>query len=519
MQLHNSLDFFAREQPDKVALSDGARQLDYAGACGHANQLANALSAQGLGRGDRFAVLAKNCLEYPLFYFGGSKSGAVPVPLNYRLAPKELAYIIEDSGAQLVIARGELAEAIESVRADLGNVKTWVALDAPAREGWIDYGDWLAAQPDTAPDTWGTGGEDLYQMYTSGTTGRPKGAVLTHQAVAMNLVQQLSALRMNPDDHVLIVAPLYHAAAAVSSLGAVGAGATMSIHEDFSPVDVIGALSDGGVTMTTLVPAMIQACLVMVPDAAERSYDKLHTVVYGASPIAAETLRTAIDTFGCEFAQGYGMTETVAAVTVLTPADHRKALAGRPELLLSAGRPLPGTEIRIVDDNDQPVPAGTVGEIVARGDQLMKGYWNLGTASEEALRGGWMHTGDAGILDEEGYLFIQDRVKDMIVSGGENIYPREVENALFEHAAVADVAVIGVPDEKWGEAVKAIVVLREGAAASGDELITHCKTELAGYKRPRSVDFIEVLPRNASGKVLKKELREKYWEGHDRRVS
>jgi fatty-acyl-CoA synthase len=213
------------------------------------------------------------------------------------------------------------------------------------------------------------------------------------------------------------------------------------------------------------------------------------------------------------------MTETTAALTFLSAADHRRALESKPELLLSAGRPLPGTQIRVVDENDRPVPAGTVGEIVARGDQLMRAYWNLPEATAEALRGGWLHTGDAGILDEEGFLYLQDRVKDMIVSGGENVYPREVENALFEHPAVADAAVIGVPDPKWGEAVKAIVVLRKGQQASADELIAFCKDRLAGYKRPRSVDFVDELPRNASGKVLKKEIREKYWQGHTRRVS
>jgi acyl-CoA synthetase (AMP-forming)/AMP-acid ligase II len=242
-------------------------------------------------------------------------------------------------------------------------------------------------------------------------------------------------------------------------------------------------------------------------------------MVYGASPIAAEVLRKAIDVFGCEFTQGYGMTETTAALTFLSPADHRLALSGRPELLLSAGRALPGTAIRIVDENDEDVPVGSPGEILGRGDQLMRGYWNLPEATAEALRGGWMHTGDAGVLDADGYLFIQDRVKDMIVSGGENVYPREVENALFEHPAVADVAVIGVPDPKWGESVKAIVVLRAGQQASAEELVGFCKERLARYKQPRSVDFVAELPRNASGKVLKKELREKYWQGHERRVS
>ncbi len=315
------------------------------------------------------------------------------------------------------------------------------------------------------------------------------------------------------------MAPLYHAAAAITALGSVALGASLVIHEDFDPAAVVRALSEDGITRTTLVPAMIQACLVFVPDVAERRYDDLRLIVYGASPIAAETLKRAMQVFGCDFTQAYGMTETTAVLTLLGPEDHRRALAESPKLLLSAGRPLPGTEIRIVDADDRPVPAGTIGEIVGRGPQLMRGYWNLPEASAEALRGGWMHTGDAGILDDEGYLYIQDRTKDMIVSGGENVYPREIEDVLFEHPSVADVAVIGVPDENWGESVKAVVVLREGETATAEEIMEFCRGRLAGYKRPRSVDFSAALPRNASGKILKKDLREKYWAGHTRRVS
>jgi fatty-acyl-CoA synthase len=216
--------------------------------------------------------------------------------------------------------------------------------------------------------------------------------------------------------------------------------------------------------------------------------------------------------------QGYGMTETTAAATYLMPADHRRALGGEPKLLLSAGRPLPGTEVRVVDGKGRPLPNGAIGEVAVRGPQLMRGYWNLPQATTEALRDGWMHTGDAGVMDDEGFLYIQDRVKDMIVSGGENVYPREVEEVLYQHPAVAEAAVIGVPDATWGEAVKAIVVRKPGAEASAEEILDFCKGRLGGYKRPRSVDFVAALPRNPSGKVLKKELREPYWAGHTRRV-
>jgi acyl-CoA synthetase (AMP-forming)/AMP-acid ligase II len=264
---------------------------------------------------------------------------------------------------------------------------------------------------------------------------------------------------------------------------------------------------------------MIQACLVFVPDIAERNYETLQRITYGASPIAEETLRRAAQVFGCEFFQGYGMTETTAVVSYLLNADHQRALKDKPDLLLSAGRPLPGTEVRVVDEDDTPLPIGEIGEIIARGPQMMRGYWNLPDESAAALRGGWMHTGDAGVLDEDGYIYIQDRVKDMIVSGGENIYPRVIEDVLFKHPAVADAAVIGVPHEQWGETVKAIVVIKDGTEASEEEIIEFCRDKLGGYERPRSVDFVKALPRNPTGKVLKRQLREPYWAGQKRRVA
>jgi acyl-CoA synthetase (AMP-forming)/AMP-acid ligase II len=295
-------------------------------------------------------------------------------------------------------------------------------------------------------------------------------------------------------------------------------GGSMWLMTDFEANEVVRALDEERISFAFLVPSMIQTCLTQVPEVARRRYASLNLLTYGAAPIAESTLRRALEVFHCEFVQSFGMTEA-PCLTYLTHADHERALAGRPDLLLSTGRAGPGSEVKIVDEQDRELPSGEIGEICGRGAQLMSGYWQLPDATAEALRGGWMHTGDAGCVDAEGFLYIKDRVKDMIVSGGENIYPREVEDALFAHPAIADVAVIGVPSERWGEEVKAIAVLAPGQRANAEELMNWCKGRIAAYKRPRSVDFVDALPRNASGKVLKRELREPYWAGHTRRVS
>lgn len=522
MRLQDNFEYYARIHGDAFYARCGDRALTYADANEEANRLANLLISQGLEVGDRFAYLSKNSLEMSILYHAAGKAGAVPVPLNYRLAPAEWAYIINDAGAKLLFAHKDLAPAVDTVRADLKTVETCYAIDVTPPSGWKDYAAALATQ-DTAniPDRGVTAGHALYQMYTSGTTGRPKGAILTHGNILANLEQMRNVIsaRMTLGDKILVAAPMYHAAGTMVSLHGLHSGAGVVIHEDFVPGNVVDALANDGITTTVLVPAMIQACLVMVPDVKDRDYSSLKAMVYGASPIAEETLRSAMETFECDFYQAFGMTETTSSVVYLNAEDHVRALKDKPELLLAAGRAIPGTHVRIVNENDEDAPVGEVGEIICKGPQIMQGYWNMEEATADALRDGWMHTGDAASMDEEGYVYIQDRIKDMIVSGGENVYPREVENALFEHPAVVDAAVFGIPGKKFGEDVMATLVLKEGESLTEQEVIEFCRTKLGGYKIPRRVSFMDELPRNASGKVLKKDLREPYWEGHTRRVS
>ena len=517
MRVHEYLDDQAQRQPEADFAICGAARLSYGEALAGANRVAGALVAGGYGRGTRLAILSKNCMEMVLAYFGAFKAGVVPVPLNYRLAPHEWSQIVTDSQAKLLLVDGEFCDAIEALRGDLVGVERFIAIGATARSGWENFDAWAADPPATFDREVGED-DDLYQIYTSGTTGEPKGAVLTHRAIVANLDQLAAVASLSPGERYLIVTPLCHAAAMVAMLNCVAWGGTVYLQRDFQPAEVVRALSEERIAGTTLVPTMIRACLADVPDVAERSYNTLRFIAYGASPIAEQTLRRAMEVFGCDFSQRYGTTETTV-LAWLTPEDHHRALAGKPRLLLSAGRPLSGTEIRVVDKDGRPLPSGEIGQFAARGPQLMRGYWNNPEATAEAMRGGWMHTGDAGVIDEEGYVYIQDRAADMIVSGGQNVYPREIEQALSEHPAVAEVAVIGVPDREWGESVKAIVALAQGSSTTAEELIDYCRGRIAGFKRPRSVDFVERLPRTATGKVLKRVLREPYWRGHRRRVS
>ncbi len=382
--------------------------------------------------------------------------------------------------------------------------------------GWPGLEAFSGNAPDTDPALVADTGETILQMYTSGTTGRPKGVLVTHDgwAAFSTVMNQAPWARHEPGDLRLCCMPLYHVAGAYPALVSLEQGGRIVLTRDVDPAELVGLLRVAGITTTLMAPVVIQF-LLQVPGVDETGYPALRNMTYGASPMSEAVLTRAMDVFGCDFVQVYGLTENMGGGTVLDAADHDPAL-GR---LRACGRPYPGGEARVVDASGHRLPPGQVGEIQFRAPWNMAGYWNRPKETAAALEGGWLRTGDAGYFDEDGYLFIHDRIKDMIVTGGENVYPAEVENALFSHPAVADAAVIGVPDPRWGEAVKALVVLKPGSGASEASLIAHARTLIAGYKTPRSVEFVASLPRNASGKLLKQELRALYWAGVDRGVN
>ncbi|MFP6616662.1 MAG: AMP-binding protein, partial [Candidatus Hydrogenedentota bacterium] len=484
MLLHNFLDYQARDYPDLDFAIYGDEVMSYEDARLLSNRIGNAVIGLGLEKGDRIAYLSKNAIEYPVLMLGCSRAGVAPVPLNYRLAPLEWKYIIDDSAAKALVVSQEYLNDVITIKDQLETVEHFIVIGDEASEGFESFYPWIHSYPNTPPEREVLPDDDLYQMYTSGTTGNPKGAVLTHCSVTMQIHQFQYRRKRDKGERNLIVAPMYHTAAATTAWGTMAAAGTLVIKEAFDPVDVVRELSEGDIVHVTLVPAMIQACLVAVPDAGERSYDALQTISYGASPIAEETLRKAMEVFDCEFWQGYGMTETTAVLAQLSHDDHLKALDGNAHLLLAAGRPILATEVKIVDDDGKEVPNGTVGEIIGRGPQIMSGYWNMPEATEKALEGGWMHTGDAGRMDDEGYIYIEDRVKDMIISGGENIYPAEIENIILQHPGVGEAAVIGQPSDKWGESPLAIVVKKDDSI-TGQDIIGHCKGKLAPFKMPK----------------------------------
>ena len=480
-----------------------------------ASKVANGLIAAGVKPGDRVGYYGKNADRFYEVFFGVVKARGALASVNYRLAPPEAAFIINDSGMEVIFVAADFHGVIDQIRAECPKLKTIIALDG-GRADWTDYAPWrdgqAAADPMLAPQD----DDDVIQLYTSGTTGLPKGVQLTdaNYTAFLEFASKLEWAAYDEGDPVLNAMPLFHVAGVNTGLLCLAQGAKAIIMKEVNPAEILKLIPEHRIRHAFFVPAVIMM-LVQSPGVDKVDFSSLKGVFYGASPIAESLLVQAQTVMGARFTQLYGLTETLGAGTYLPPEAHDPAKG----LLRSCGVPWPGLEVRCVDGDGQPVKPGEVGEIVIRSRVVMKGYWNRAEATVEAVRDGWFHTGDAGYFNEDGYLFIHDRVKDMIVSGGENVYPAEVENAIFGHPKVADVAVIGVPDEKWGEAVKAIVVAKPGEAPTQDEIIAWAKARIAGYKTPKTVDFADILPRNPSGKILRRQLREPYWQGQTRRVS
>jgi acyl-CoA synthetase (AMP-forming)/AMP-acid ligase II len=504
----------AARQPEVVALVFEGRKTTYQELDRAASQVANGLRALDPTPGTRIATLDKNTDSFYELLVGAAKAGQVLVPINYRLAPPEMAAIANDAGATALFVGEEYFPIVERLLSELHTVRKVTALSGHHPD-WADYATWRDGQAADDPLLPFDADEVVLQLYTSGTTGRPKGVQLTHA----NLITALQASRAwthaTARDVNLVCLPQYHIAGALGASLAFIQGARNVVAREVNPGELLKLVASERVTMGFFAPAVL-LFMLQSPNCRETDFSSLRLVLYGASPIPLDLLRDAVATFRCDFAQVYGMTETTGVVTYLPPEEHDPR--GTPRMR-SCGRPIANAEVKVVDESDNECPTGEVGEIICRSPQNMRGYWNLLNETVKTIRDGWLHTGDAGYFDADGYLYIYDRIKDMIVSGAENIYPAEVESALFGHPAVADVGVIGVPDERWGEAVKAIVVRQPGTNVTAEELIAFARTRIGGYKVPKSIDFVEALPRNASGKILKRELRAPYWQGRERQVN
>lgn len=506
----------ARERGDETAIIQDDFRQTWAELDERSNRVANALIAAGVGAEGRVAFLDKNGFEYFEVLFACAKINAVTVNINWRLAAPEVAWIANDAEATVFLFGKEFADTVDGIRDDLTHTRTFVCLDGDDR--FDSYESWLSddsADPGVEP-----GGSDVaFQLYSSGTTGLPKGVMLSNDNLFALLPDASEIWGFSGDMVSLVAMPLFHIGGSGWAMAGMFNGGTSVIVRELDPAALIDLIGKERVTHGFLVPAVFQFMLMM-PNVDDGDYSSLEMLVYGASPITEEVLAASINKFGCKFAQAYGLTETTGAIVTLPPEDHDPDGPNR-HRLRSCGKANSNVEIKIVDpDSGDEVPTGDVGEIITRSNQNMVGYWRNPAGTEAAFtEDGFFRTGDAGYFDEDGYLYIHDRMKDMIVSGGENVYPAEVENVLMRHPEIADVAVIGVPDDKWGEVGKAMVVKAEGTEPSEVDILTYAREHLAGFKIPKSVDFIDAVPRNPTGKMLKKDLRAPFWEGRDRGVN
>ena len=507
-----------RERAGATAAICGAEQASWSQLAQRIERCAGLLRALDVAPGDRVGMMGLNSIRYLEYFYGCWWAGAAVNPVNIRWSAHEVAYSLDDCDTRVLFVDDAFAPLVPRLRELSSSLRTVVFCGTGAApEGALHYEQLLAAATPCA-DALRSGTDLAAVMYTGGTTGRPKGVVLSHDNLFINALSNASNV---PRQHVkvgMVVTPMFHVAGCGLALLMAQRLVPQVIVPAFDELAILDGIQQHGVNELFLVPTMIRR-LIEHPRMAEFDLSSLRLMLYGAAPIDASLLERAMQALpGADFAQAYGMTELSPTIVSMGPAEHRPG-PQRERLLRAAGRPVTIAEVRIVDGEGRELPAGEVGEITARGPMVMQGYWNRPAETAAALKDGWMHTGDMGRLDADGYLFVVDRLKDMIVSGGENVYSAEVENAIAQLPQVAMCAVIGVPDERWGERVHAVIVAREGQPLTEAEVIAHCRERIAGYKCPRSVEFRSELPLSAAGKLQKFQLREPYWQGRERRIN
>jgi acyl-CoA synthetase (AMP-forming)/AMP-acid ligase II len=508
MLLQDILRRSAKFYRHQTALVCGPQRFTYEEFWKRVNRLANGLANLGTCFGDRLAVLLPNGHRFAELYLAVFQIGAVLVPLNVRLSSRELVALLEHCEAIGLVSEITFRETLQAMEAVFPRLKFRIGSGLKA-EGFLDYEALIDASPAEAGRIDFEETEVAIQMYTSGTTGAPKGVLLTHRNILANTLTGIGERKFSSRDVFLNASPMYHIADFEYFFQILSVGGTNVFLERFDPLRFLDAVQRERVTCTWLVPTMIRA-LLEVPYLERYDLRSFRSLYYGGACLSPELFRRARDAFSCDFALGFGLTEASPLISLLRPEDHRGDEAAVERRLRSCGREAFNVEVRVVDDHDREVGPGQPGEIVARGANVMKGYWKMEEETRKTLRGGWLHTGDVARMDEEGYIYLVDRKKDVIKSGGENIYSREVEELIATHPSVEEVAVIGVPDDQWGEAVKAIVVLRKGKQCTEREILDHCRGRLADFKKPKSVTFAPALPKNIIGKVLKTALREMY---------
>jgi len=511
--------------PMKEAIVCGKERWTYRQFCGRINSVSHYLSSVGVGKDDKVALLHPNCHSFLEAYYGVTQIGAISVPINYRLAPGEVAFILNDSESKVLIADPMFHGQVDSIRGQVPLIKkiVWTGEGRDAKELRDQNYEVAAkaAESRSLPDA-GTADDDIAQIYyTSGTTGRPKGVMLSHKNVSTHALGTVAELHLTDSDVWIHVAPLFHLADAWATWAITLVGGTHVLVREFDSKTVFETIQKEKVTITNLIPTMLNL-MVNHPEVKKYDYRSLRALLSGGAPIAPEVVRKIVDTFQCDYIQTYGMTETSPYLTLSLLKEHLKRLPYEDQLRFKSktGREFIGVQLKVVNGNGEEVRPDEkeVGEIIVKGDIVTKGYWKLPDETAKAIRDGWLYTGDMAVIDGEGYVTIVDRKKDMILTGGENVYSTEVENVLYTHPAILECAVVGVPDEKWGEAVKAIVVLKPSRNATDQEIIEFCKDRIAHYKAPKSIDFMEVLPKTGSGKIQKRELRNTYWQGYEKKV-